>query len=178
MPKKTDVGLGEASQARHQMVAPSVVVRFANRGLGYERDPRSEARLHQTEPPNALPASERCPGQPSAWWEILSLGIRSSLSVMAATSPSMCGHCNFISIGSNPGFSWLNATAAASWSSACRSGNRGGGRNLLNTPDCNTPPPRSPGRRPSSDCAGNKMSGPRGENLIPSAGPAGWDRRR
>jgi len=26
--------------------------------------PGSEARLHQTEHPNALPASERCPGQP------------------------------------------------------------------------------------------------------------------
>jgi hypothetical protein len=32
--RKTDAGTGVASQARHNMDAPSVVVRFANRGLG------------------------------------------------------------------------------------------------------------------------------------------------
>ena len=48
-----------------------------------------KARLHQTKPPNALPASERCPGQPSAGWEVLSLSMRSSHSVMAATIPAM-----------------------------------------------------------------------------------------
>jgi hypothetical protein len=31
---------------------------------------RKQARLHQTEPPNALPASWRCPGQPSMFSEI------------------------------------------------------------------------------------------------------------
>jgi hypothetical protein len=48
-----------------------------------------KARLHQTEPPNALPASWRCPSQPSAWWEVLSLSMRNSLSVMTATIPAM-----------------------------------------------------------------------------------------
>ena len=36
--KKLNVGLGEASQARHRLGAPSVVVRCANCGLGYERE--------------------------------------------------------------------------------------------------------------------------------------------
>ena len=34
--KKINAGAGEASQAHHKMVAPSVVVRFANCGLDYE----------------------------------------------------------------------------------------------------------------------------------------------
>ena len=33
----------------------------------------SEVHLHQTEPPNALRASERCPGQPSVDWEFITL---------------------------------------------------------------------------------------------------------
>jgi hypothetical protein len=46
------------------MVSQVVDVRFAKRGLGYE--PFAEgrkARLFQTEQPNAMLASERCPGQ-------------------------------------------------------------------------------------------------------------------
>jgi hypothetical protein len=47
-----------------QMVSQGVAVRFAKRGLGYERSQWGrEVRLRQTEPPNALPASWRCPGQ-------------------------------------------------------------------------------------------------------------------
>jgi len=33
----------------------------------------SKVHLHQTEPPNALPASWRCPGQPRVLWEVFSL---------------------------------------------------------------------------------------------------------
>ena len=59
---KLNAGPGEASHARHQFVSPSVVVRFANCGLGYERFSNEvKAHLHQTEHPNALPASWRCP---------------------------------------------------------------------------------------------------------------------
>jgi hypothetical protein len=36
MPDKINAGRGEASQARHNLVSPSIVVRSANRGLGYE----------------------------------------------------------------------------------------------------------------------------------------------
>jgi hypothetical protein len=36
MPMKNKHWNGLASQARHKMVAPSAVVHFANRGLGYE----------------------------------------------------------------------------------------------------------------------------------------------
>ena len=56
---------------------------------GFSATNDEKAFLHQTEPPNALPASERCPGQPSACWEVLSLYMRNSLSVMAATIPAM-----------------------------------------------------------------------------------------
>ena len=37
MANDSALGRGEASQARHPSVAPIVVVRFANRGLGYEQ---------------------------------------------------------------------------------------------------------------------------------------------
>jgi hypothetical protein len=56
---------------------------------GFSAKNDEKARLHQTEPPNAMPASERRPGQPRLRWEIVSLCAAGSLSVMAATSPAM-----------------------------------------------------------------------------------------
>jgi hypothetical protein len=50
---------------------------------------RSKDRLHQTEPPNALPASWRCSGQHKDALEGFSLCASGSLSVMAATIPAM-----------------------------------------------------------------------------------------
>ena len=49
-----------------------------------------KARLRPTEPPNALPASERCPGQHKNVVGSFSLCTSSSPSVMAATIPAMC----------------------------------------------------------------------------------------
>ena len=37
--------------------------RKSERWDGFSATNQEKARLHQTEPPNALPASERCPGQ-------------------------------------------------------------------------------------------------------------------
>jgi hypothetical protein len=50
----------------------------------------NKARLHQTEHPNALPASWRCPGQPrqDVGNSFISVPARSS-SVMDATAPAM-----------------------------------------------------------------------------------------
>ncbi len=50
---------------------------------------RSKDHLRQTEQPNALPASWRCPGQPGALWEDFSLATPGSFSVMDATAPAM-----------------------------------------------------------------------------------------
>jgi len=74
---------------------------------GFSVTNQVKARLHQTEPPNALPASERCPGQPSAGWEVLSLSMRSSLSVMAATIPTMSAQGVAASVPSaTPEWNW------------------------------------------------------------------------
>jgi hypothetical protein len=43
---------------------------------GFSATNQVKARLHQTEPPNALPASERCPSQPSVALEFFTLDTR------------------------------------------------------------------------------------------------------
>src|SRR5689334_14358100 len=50
--------MGEASQARHEMDAPIVAVRFANCGLGYERNQSSPT---QTDPPSLRHGATRPP---------------------------------------------------------------------------------------------------------------------
>jgi hypothetical protein len=84
---------------------------------------RKKARLHQTEQPNALPASWRCPGQPGVLSEAISLSTPGSPSVLAATVPAMsstvisaaCCAVNGIlcqtqsSAGSEPSFAKLRA---------------------------------------------------------------------
>ena len=49
----------------------------------------SEARLHPTEHPNAMPATERCPGQPETDWKLFHSACLRSPSVMDATMPAM-----------------------------------------------------------------------------------------
>ncbi|HEX3856080.1 MAG TPA: hypothetical protein VHY30_02150 [Verrucomicrobiae bacterium] len=54
----------------------------------------SKARLHQTEPPNAMPASWRCPGQPTdVVGNFFQLSTSGSPSVMAATIPALLILC-------------------------------------------------------------------------------------
>jgi hypothetical protein len=59
MPMKMERRAGLASQARHKMDAPKK--KFAARNVVSATNP-VKARLHQTDPPNALPASRRSPG--------------------------------------------------------------------------------------------------------------------
>jgi len=56
---------------------------------GFSATNVTEARLHQTQQPNALPASWRCPGQPGILWEVFPFSIPASFSVMAATTQAM-----------------------------------------------------------------------------------------
>jgi hypothetical protein len=54
----------------------------------------SKARLHQTEPPNAWPASWCCPGQPTdVVGNFFQLSTSGSPSVMAATIPALLILC-------------------------------------------------------------------------------------
>ena len=46
------------------------------RRAGYSATNQVKARLHPTEPPNALPASGRCPGQPGVALEFFTLTTR------------------------------------------------------------------------------------------------------
>ena len=77
---------GLASQARHKLDAPKGKIAARN---VVSATNQVKARLHQTEPPNALPASWRCPGSPRVLHEALSLATPRSHSVMAATIPAM-----------------------------------------------------------------------------------------
>ena len=63
---KFNAGPGEASQARQQMVAQDWL--FASRIVVSATNPSQgrKACLRPTEHPNAMPASERCPGSPRA----------------------------------------------------------------------------------------------------------------
>ena len=78
-------------------VMPMMIIKRWN---GFSATNQVKARLHQTEPPNALPASWRClsrssssakadPSQPRMSWEVFSLATSSSFLVMAATIPAM-----------------------------------------------------------------------------------------
>jgi len=82
-----NTGTGEASQARHKSVAqhtpfaPRIVVSATN---------QVKARLHQTEPPNAMPTTERCPGHPmDIVGNFFQFSTSGSPSVMNATIPAM-----------------------------------------------------------------------------------------
>jgi len=79
---------GQELNSTRQPLAPLVPMKI-KRWNGFSATNAVKARLHQTEPPNALPTSERCPGQPRMLYEVLSLTTPDSLSVMAATIATM-----------------------------------------------------------------------------------------
>src|SRR5665213_2228646 len=86
MPKKNTLEIGGAFQARdkfgcsYQTFASRIVVSARN---------QVKARLHQTEHPNATPATERCPGQPRRPIGNSFISISAgSLSVIDATIPA------------------------------------------------------------------------------------------
>ena len=88
MPTILNAGTGEASQARHQLDALTRVVRFANRGLGYERFP-IEAKLayiQQNIPAACPPRSVVLVNQGRGFANLFYLSSPGSLSVKDATA--------------------------------------------------------------------------------------------